>query len=180
MIKISGLEHLTASKQMKVLEGLLDVFEGRTRSNQKDVLTTWSTRRRPAKYSTPAGLSYEELGGLSDIECSRVRDSSWMYLTSFITTRIGVELAAVQRKLPDWVVVGFQLYLAMTFHVTLSPRIYKGGQGPPPKTSTPKAIQTTPQNVGYYATHGPNLSKSLCSLYHRVREESIPTYKPYC
>ena len=37
MIKISGLEHLTASKQMEVLEGLLDVSEGKTRSNQKDV-----------------------------------------------------------------------------------------------------------------------------------------------
>ena len=63
MIKISGLEHLTVSKQMEVLEGLLDVSEGRVRSNQKDVLTT---RRRPAKYSMPAGLGYEELGGLSD------------------------------------------------------------------------------------------------------------------
>jgi hypothetical protein len=40
MFKISGLEHLTASKQMEVLEGLLDVTEGRTRSNRKDVLTT--------------------------------------------------------------------------------------------------------------------------------------------
>ena len=55
-----------------------------------------------------------------------------MYLASLVTTRIGVELAAVQGKLPDCVVVGFQLYLARTFHVTLSPRIYKGGQGPPP------------------------------------------------
>ena len=54
-----------------------------------------------------------------------------MYLTSFVTTRIGVELAAVQRKLPDYIVVGLQLYLARTFHVTLSPRIYKGGHGPP-------------------------------------------------
>ena len=35
-----GLEHLTASKQTEALEGLLDVFEGRIRSNQKDVLTT--------------------------------------------------------------------------------------------------------------------------------------------
>ena len=35
------------------------------------------------------------------------------------------------RKLPDRVVVGFQLYSARTFHVTLSPRIYKGGHGPP-------------------------------------------------
>ena len=67
-----------------------------------------------------------------DIECSKVRDNSWMYLTSFVTTQIGIELAAVQRKLPDCVVVGLQLYSARTFHVTLSPRIYKGGQGPPP------------------------------------------------
>ena len=65
------------------------------------------------------------------IECSRVWDSSWMYLTSLVTTRIGVELAAVQRKLSDLVVVGLQLYSARTFHVILSPRIYKGGQGPP-------------------------------------------------
>jgi hypothetical protein len=49
------------------------------------------------------------VGLLIGIECSRVRDSSWMYLTSLVTTRIGVELAAVQRKLPDCVVVGFQL-----------------------------------------------------------------------
>jgi hypothetical protein len=40
MFKISGLEHLTALKQTKVFEGLLDVSDGRTRSNQKDVLTT--------------------------------------------------------------------------------------------------------------------------------------------
>ena len=40
MIKISGLEHLTASEQPEVLEGLLDVFEGRPRSNQEDALTT--------------------------------------------------------------------------------------------------------------------------------------------
>ena len=40
MIKISGLEHFTASKQLAVLGGLLDVSEGRPRSNHKDVLTT--------------------------------------------------------------------------------------------------------------------------------------------
>ena len=56
-----------------------------------------------------------------------------MYLTSLVTTRIGVELAAVQRKLPDRDVVGLQLYSARTFHVTLSPQIYKGGQGLPQK-----------------------------------------------
>ena len=70
-------------------------------------------------------------GLLTDIECSRVRDSSWMYLTSLKTTRIGIGLAAVQRKLSDCVVVEFQLYSYRTFHVTLSPWIYKGGQGPP-------------------------------------------------
>src|SRR6185436_19082118 len=84
------------------------------------------------------------------------------------------------RKLSDRVVEGLQLYSVRTFHVTLSPRIYKGEQGPPRKTSTPKAIQTTTQDVGYYATRSPNLSKSLCSLHHRVPEPSIPTYKPYC
>ena len=35
-----GLEYLTVSEQPEVLEGLLDVSEGKTRSNQKDVLTT--------------------------------------------------------------------------------------------------------------------------------------------
>ena len=120
------------------------------------------------------------VGLLIGIKCSRVRNISWMYLTSFVTTRIGVELAAVQSKLPDRVVVGLQLYSAKTFHVTLSPRIYKGGKGPPRYTSTPKTIQTTTLDVGYYATRGPNLSKSLCSLHHRVPEPSIPTYKPYC
>ena len=79
------------------------------------------------------GVRPGAVGLLIGIECSRVRDSSWMYLTSFVTTRIGIELAAVQRKLPDCVVVGLQLYSARTFHVTLSPQIYKGGQGPPPK-----------------------------------------------
>ena len=39
MIKILGLEHLTASEQPQVLGGLLDASEGRLRSNQKDVLT---------------------------------------------------------------------------------------------------------------------------------------------
>ena len=75
-------------------------------------------------------------GLLVCLECSRVRDSSWMYLTSLVTTRIGIKLAAVQMKLPDRVLVGLQLYSARTFHVTLSFRIYKGGQGPPRKINT--------------------------------------------
>jgi hypothetical protein len=40
MIKIPGLKNLTASEQPEVLDKLLDVLEGRPRSNQKDVLTT--------------------------------------------------------------------------------------------------------------------------------------------
>ena len=71
-----------------------------------------------------------------------------MYLTSFVTIRIGIELVAVQRKLPDRVVVGLQLNSVRTFHVNLSPRIYKGGQVPPRKISTPKAIQTTTHDDG--------------------------------
>ena len=62
-------------------------------------------------------------GLLIGIECSRVRDNSWMCFTSLVTTQIGIELAAVQRKLPNCVVVGLQLYLARTFHLTLFPRI---------------------------------------------------------
>ena len=121
-------------------------------------------------------------GLLIGIECSRVRNRSWMYLTYLVTRRIGIELAAVQRKLPDCIVVGLKLYSGRTFHVTLSPRIYKGGQGPPLKTHQHlrQYKQPTTQDVGYYATRGPNLSKSLCSLHHRVPEQSIPTYKPYC
>ena len=38
--------------------------------------------------------------GTAYIECSKVRDSLWIYLTSLVTTRIGIELAAIQRKLP--------------------------------------------------------------------------------
>ena len=139
------------------------------------VLDVCRTRLRRARGLVRPGTA----GLFIDIECSRVRDSSWMYLTSLVTTRIGVGLAAVQRKLPDCIVVGLQLYSARTFHVTLSSRIYKGGQGPPRNTSTAKAIQTTTQDVGYYATRGPNLSKSLYFLHHRVPEPSIPTYEPY-
>jgi hypothetical protein len=40
MIKISGLEHLTASEQPQVLGRVLDVLEGSPRINQKDVQAT--------------------------------------------------------------------------------------------------------------------------------------------
>src|SRR6185312_6005716 len=92
------------------------------------VLDACRTRLRRARGLVRPGAA----GLLIGIECYRVRNNSWMYLTSFITTRVGVERAAIQRKLPDCVVVGLQPYSARTFHVTQSPRIYKGGQGPPP------------------------------------------------
>jgi hypothetical protein len=43
--------------------------------------------------------------------------------------------------------------------VTLTSRIYKRAQGLSQDHSTPKAIQTTIQDVGYYAPSGSNLSK---------------------
>jgi hypothetical protein len=100
MIKISGLEHLTASEQPKVLGGLLDISEGRheRRSDYlkysktpSQVLDICRTRLRRARGLVRPGAA----GLLIGIECSRVRDSSWMYLTFLVTTRIGVELAAV-------------------------------------------------------------------------------------
>ena len=167
MIKISGLEHLTTSKQTEVLEGLLGV--GRKQPEEcsdylkysktpSQVLDACRTRLRRARGLVRPGAARLLIG----IECFRVRDGSWVYLTSLVTTRIGIELAAVQTKLPDCVVVGLQLYSASTFHVTLSPRIYKGGKGLSRNTSTPKSIQITTHDVGYYATRGPNLSKSYC------------------
>jgi len=51
-----------------------------------------------------------------------------MYLTSLITIRIGVKLAAVQKKLPDCVVVELQLYSARIFHVP--PGYIKAGKDP--------------------------------------------------
>ena len=106
-----------------------------------------------------------------------VRDSAWMYLTSFCNYPNRRRTSCSTRKLPDRIAEGLQLYSARTFHITLSPRVYKGGHGPPQNTTTPKAIQATTQDVGYYAPRGPILYKSLCSVYHRVLElvDPLPT-----
>ena len=40
-------------------------------------------------------------GLLIGIECSRVRDIVWMNLTTFVISRIGVELAVVQGNYPS-------------------------------------------------------------------------------
>ena len=120
MIEISGLEHLTVSKQPEVLGGLLDVTERRPgrcfdylkySKTTSHVLDACRTRLRRARGLVRPGAA----GLLVGIECSRVRDITWMYLTSFVTTRIGIELVAVQRKLPDRIVVGLQLNSARTF-----------------------------------------------------------------
>ena len=108
-------------KDQKQLEGCLKYSK-----MPSQVLDACKTRLRRAWGLVRPGAAGLFIG----IEYSRVRDSSWMYLISIVTTRIGVELAVVQRKLLDCVIVGLQLYSTRTFHVTLSPRIYKGGQGP--------------------------------------------------
>jgi len=60
------------------------------------VLDASRTRLRRAR-----GLVRPRAAGLLiGIECSRVKDSAWMYLASFVTTRIGVELAEVQGNYP--------------------------------------------------------------------------------
>ena len=90
------------------------------------VLDASRTRIRGARGLVRPGAA----GLLIGIEYFRVRDSSWIYLTSHVTSRIGVELAAVQRKLPDLVVLGLQLYSVRTFHVTLSPGYIRAGRDP--------------------------------------------------
>jgi hypothetical protein len=64
-------------------------------------------------------------------------------------------------------------------HVTLTSQIYKGEGRDPLKIdhSTPKRIQTTIQDVGYYAPRGPNLSKVLCSLHLRVPDLGVSSPK---
>ena len=116
----------TWRKAQKQSEGCTNYLKySKTPSQVLDACRTRLQRARGLIRPAAVGL-------LIGIESSRVRDSSWMYLTSLVTTQIGIELAAVQRKLPDHAEVGLQLYSARTFHVTLSPRIYKDGQGPPP------------------------------------------------
>jgi hypothetical protein len=114
-----------STKDQKQPEGSSDYLKYSKTSGQ--VLDACRTRLRRARGLVRPGAA----GLLIGIECFRVRDSSWIYLTCIVTTQIGVGLDAVQRKLPDRAVVGLQLYSARTFYVNLSPQIYKGGQVPP-------------------------------------------------
>ena len=70
---------------------LLEVLE-----DAVQVLDAYRTRLRRARGLVRPGIA----GLLTGIRCSRERDSSWMYLTSFVTTRIGIVLAAVQGNYP--------------------------------------------------------------------------------
>ena len=111
-------------KDQKQPEGCFDYLKySKTPSQVLDACRTRLRRSRGLVRPGTAGL-------LIDIECSRVRDSSWMYLTSFVTTRIGIELAVVQRKLPDLVVIGFQLYSARTFMWPCPPGYIRAGRDP--------------------------------------------------
>ena len=60
-----------------------------------------STRRLQNSATKSSGFVRSGAAGLLiGIECSRVRDRSCMYLISFVTIRIDVELAAVQGNYP--------------------------------------------------------------------------------
>ena len=81
-------------KDQKQPEGCSDYLKYSKAPSQ--VLDACRTQLRRARGLVRPGVA----GLLIGIECSRVRDSSWMYLTSFVTTRIGVELATVQGNYP--------------------------------------------------------------------------------
>jgi len=100
--------------------GLLPAYTGKI---LRDKLDDWGYGVSPPERQAKLGVYTDALRRLADkgltmavrpgaavllidIEYSRVRDSSRIYLTSLVTIRIGVELAAVQRKLPDCVVGG--------------------------------------------------------------------------
>ena len=139
------------------------------------VLDACRTRLRRARGLVRPGVA----GLLIGVECSRVRDSMDVpYI--FYNYQNRHRTSCSTRKLPDRIVVGLQLYSSRTFHITLSPRYIRADRDPLEDEKTPNTIQTTTQDIGYYATRGPHLSKSLCSLHHRVPELSIPTYKSYC
>jgi hypothetical protein len=52
-----------------------------------------------------------------------------------------------------------------------------GGQRPPQNTSTPKAIQTTKQDIGYYAHCGQNLSKPCVACTFKFLISATPYLK---
>ena len=69
--------------------------------DELDNLIQYSKQVESNSTKIPKSVRPGAAGLLIGIEYSRIRDSLWMYLTSFVTTRIGVELP---------IVVGLQLY----------------------------------------------------------------------
>jgi hypothetical protein len=95
----------------------------------------------------------------------------------FILLACEVELADTEGNYSSCTRVRFLGYCRTRIHVTLSIRIYKGGQGPLQNTSTPKAIQTTKHDVGYYAHRGPNLSKPCVACTFEFLISALPYLK---
>ena len=124
-----GLSTSQPRRNQKYLEDHSKYSRRRSRSTRQmfrslEVLKDVSVRTRCLQdlATKSSGLvSPGAAGLLIGIECSRIRNSSWLYLTFVVTTRIGVELAVSQGKLPDLVRVGLQQHSARTFNVTLSP-----------------------------------------------------------
>ena len=85
---------ITRGTRLKIQKHSMRCLEHSETSSE--VLDACRTRLRRARGLVRPGAA----GLLIDIECSRVRDSSWMYLTSFVTTRLVVELAAVHENYP--------------------------------------------------------------------------------
>ena len=81
-------------KDQKQPEGCSDYLKYSKTPSQ--VLDPCRTRLQRARGLVKPGA----VGLLIGIECSRIRNSSWMYLTSIITTRIGVELVVVHENYP--------------------------------------------------------------------------------
>ena len=91
-----------------------------------------------------------------------------------VTTRVYLKLVGIDRDRLSSTWEGLYAPYKLGFHVTLSPKLYKGGQDPLQCIYLPQAIQTIKLYVWYYATHGLNLSNPSCCLHHRVPDLSDP------
>ena len=88
---------ITQGTRLKIQKHSMRCLEHSEHSKtSSEVLDACRTRLRRARGLVRPGVA----GLLTDVECSRVRDSSWMYFTSFVTTRIDIVLAAVQGNYP--------------------------------------------------------------------------------
>ena len=91
-------------KDQKQPEGCSDYSKNSKTPSQ--VLDACRTRLRRARGLVRPGAA----GLLIGIECSRVRDSSWMYITSFVNYSYRRRTSCSTKEIPNYVVVGLQLY----------------------------------------------------------------------